>query len=604
MADKAARDAEEAFGFIAAVVQFVDPDSVEPEERIPGVSVPIRAELRAGDERFGLLLASLPATRTWERADQTLLDLYASEIGVAIRNAELFNQVQDQNQQLRQLSEVKDDFLRGVSHNLQTPLTSIRSNADALAATDKDPRLTIISDQADRLTRMVQQLLLVGRLESQPPRPTADVLAIGPRVQRAWDALAVPDRPLRLHDGAPDWLAVADGDQLDQVLWALLDNAVKYGQGQVAVEIGVDPDRTGPVDDGLGRRSWLRGRRSCLAVRPLRARRRRPHQRQRQWPGTLRVARADARHGWRPRARRPGGRARRDVPSDAPGRAGQRGLTESAVSSGTVCIIGASGIARSVRYGSASAVEAPPDRVRCEGNVVIQEPVQPVINGPSGPPSPRRRGGLRMGLLIAAGLALAVPVVAFTAAQRPQAPTIAAGAEASPEASAKVKGPKKDKVFKLNNGNGVGNGNGNGRLKGIGSPRGAITIRAISGSQVSLATEDGWSRTIAVTPATVITKGGQPIAVGDLHVGDQIRFSQTRNADGSYTINAIVVPTPITGGEVTAVGASTHHRQGQGLRDQGHHRHRRDGLPARQGCRVEGGRQGRRQGCCPGDGER
>ena len=175
---------------------FVDPDSIEPEERIPGVSVPIRAELRAGDERFGLLLASLPATRTWERADQTLLDLYASEIGVAIRNAELFNQVQDQNQQLRQLSEVKDDFLRGVSHNLQTPLTSIRSNADALAATDKDPRLTIISDQADRLTRMVQQLLLVGRLESQPPRPTADVLAIGPRVQRAWDALAVADRPL------------------------------------------------------------------------------------------------------------------------------------------------------------------------------------------------------------------------------------------------------------------------------------------------------------------------------------------------------------------------------------------------------------------------
>ena len=118
---------------------FVDPDTVEPEERIPGVSVPIRAELRVGDERLGLLLASLPATRTWERADQTLLDLYASEIGVAIRNAELFDQVQDQNRQLRQLSEVKDDFLRGVSHNLQTPLTSIRSNADALAATDNDP---------------------------------------------------------------------------------------------------------------------------------------------------------------------------------------------------------------------------------------------------------------------------------------------------------------------------------------------------------------------------------------------------------------------------------------------------------------------------------
>jgi len=97
MADRAARDAEAAFGFIAAVVLFVDPDTVEEEERIPGVSVPIRAELRAGDDRIGLLLASLPATQTWERADQALLDLYAREIGVAIRNAELFDQVQDQN---------------------------------------------------------------------------------------------------------------------------------------------------------------------------------------------------------------------------------------------------------------------------------------------------------------------------------------------------------------------------------------------------------------------------------------------------------------------------------------------------------------------------
>jgi signal transduction histidine kinase/HAMP domain-containing protein len=273
MAERAARDAQYAFDFIAAELRFVDPDSVEPEERIPGVSVPIRAELRAGDERMGLILASLPATRTWERADQTLLDLFASEIGVAIRNAELFNQVHDQNDQLRRLGEVKDDFLRGVSHNLQTPLTSIRSNADALAANadasaTPDPRLATISDQADRLTRMVQQLLLVGRLESTPPRPTADVLAIAPRIQRAWDALGVTDRSLTLRDTAPDWLVVADADQLDQVLWALLDNAAKYGERTVTVEVGADPvervlwatisDQGHGLDDSD--RAWLFGR--------------------------------------------------------------------------------------------------------------------------------------------------------------------------------------------------------------------------------------------------------------------------------------------------------------------------------------------------------
>ena len=195
---------------------------------------------------------------------------------------------------------------------------------------------------------------------------------------------------------------------------------------------------------------------------------------------------------------------------------------------------------------------------------MIQEPVQPVINGPSGPPSrpPRRRGAIQIGLVLAAGLALAIPVIAITAAPKGQSPTLAAGASASADASDDHEaGPKKDKTLKVNNGRGNGlgraNGNGNGGLKGNGNQRGQITIRAISGSQLSLATEDGWSRTITVTPTTVITKGGQPAAVGDLKVGDQIRFSQTRNADGSYAITAIAVPTPTAGGEVTAVGPSS-----------------------------------------------
>lgn len=162
-----------------------------------------------------------------------------------------------------------------------------------------------------------------------------------------------------------------------------------------------------------------------------------------------------------------------------------------------------------------------------------------------------------MALLIVAGLALAVPVVAITTAPRAQAPTIAVGASASPDASGKapdkVTGPRRD-LFN----------NGNRGLNGNAAPRGPITIRAISDSQISLATEDGWSRTITVTAATVITKGGQPIAVGDLKVGDHIRFSQKRNDDGSYAITAVVVPTPIAGGEVSAVGASSITVKGKG----------------------------------------
>jgi Domain of unknown function (DUF5666) len=96
---------------------------------------------------------------------------------------------------------------------------------------------------------------------------------------------------------------------------------------------------------------------------------------------------------------------------------------------------------------------------------------------------------------------------------------------------------------------------GPGRLEGLG--RGAITITSISGSSISLETVDGWTRTIAVTSTTTITKGGQTIAVGDLAVGDSIRFSQTRNADGSFTVDAIHVVLPSVAGTVTAKTATS-----------------------------------------------
>ena len=86
---------------------------------------------------------------------------------------------------------------------------------------------------------------------------------------------------------------------------------------------------------------------------------------------------------------------------------------------------------------------------------------------------------------------------------------------------------------------------------------GDITITAIDGSNLSLKTDDGWTRTIAVGTSTTITKGGQTVAVGDLAVGDQIVFGETRATDGSYAIDQIRVVLPVVGGQVTAVGTDS-----------------------------------------------
>jgi signal transduction histidine kinase len=242
IAERAAARARAAFGMIDAQILLGAEAAALPDpERVPGEPRPVRAVLAASGEALGTLAGSLPATRSWERADQDLLDLYASDVASAIRNAQLYARVEAQNARLTELDAAKDDFLRGVSHNLQTPLASVRAYADQLAGERPDRRLGIITEQADRLSRMVRQLLTVSRIESGALRARPEVLAVGPRVRRTWEALGIGDVTFTLDDDAPGWLAVADGDQLEQVLWALLDNAVGHG-ARSPIDVAVRAD--------------------------------------------------------------------------------------------------------------------------------------------------------------------------------------------------------------------------------------------------------------------------------------------------------------------------------------------------------------------------
>ncbi len=241
LAGRAAERATAAFGMIDCEVRLVDPLEVPEAEVVPGEARPVRAELRAAGEILGVIVGHVPATRTWERADQDLFELYAIEIAAAIRNAHLYARVEHQNTRLLALDEAKDDFLRGVSHNLQTPLASIRGYAQQLASEAPDRRLGIITEQADRLSWMVRQLLTVSRIESGALRPRLEVFAPAQHVRRTWEALGAADVPFTLDDRSGGWLALADPAQFDQVLWAILDNAVAYG-GRTAIEVTISVD--------------------------------------------------------------------------------------------------------------------------------------------------------------------------------------------------------------------------------------------------------------------------------------------------------------------------------------------------------------------------
>ena len=253
LVDLAIADARAAFGLIDARIVLGDPSIIPAEERVPGDPLPIRADLRAGAEPLGVLVGRAPATARWDRADQDLLELFAAVVGVGLRNAELFARVAAQNDRLRELDAAKDDFLRGVSHNLQTPLARIRAYADQLAVETPDRRLGIIAEQSDRLSRMVRQLLTVNRLDAGVLRPAVEVFALGACVRRAWEALGVSGVPFTLDDHADGWLALADPDQVDQVIWGLLDNAVKYGGGTpITVSVTLHPGEGATAEGGAG----------------------------------------------------------------------------------------------------------------------------------------------------------------------------------------------------------------------------------------------------------------------------------------------------------------------------------------------------------------
>ncbi|MCI0346378.1 MAG: DUF5666 domain-containing protein [Chloroflexi bacterium] len=172
----------------------------------------------------------------------------------------------------------------------------------------------------------------------------------------------------------------------------------------------------------------------------------------------------------------------------------------------------------------------------------VAEPVAPIAVTAVRHPSPSR---LRVGI-VAAGLVAILGGAAITLAANSPATTSSGTTTAANTESGAVLRIGGD-FF------GGPGGPGFGRHGGFRE----ITITAINGSNLSLATADGWTRTITVDADTTFAKAGETIALADLAVGDQVRFMQTLEDDGSFTIDAVVVVLPHVGGEVTAVSGST-----------------------------------------------
>ncbi|MBY0360002.1 MAG: PAS domain-containing protein [Candidatus Obscuribacterales bacterium] len=148
--------------------------------------------------------------------------------------------------QASSVQQAQTEFVSTVSHELRTPLTSIKGFADTilragdrLDASQQRRYIGIIKDQADRLTRLVEDLLAVSRLESRKMQLTIRALNFEEAVQRVCQNLTDKTVGHQLAIKVPPGLPAvwADADRLEQILTNLIDNAIKYSPANTTVTI-------------------------------------------------------------------------------------------------------------------------------------------------------------------------------------------------------------------------------------------------------------------------------------------------------------------------------------------------------------------------------
>jgi len=146
----------------------------------------------------------------------------------------------------KRLERVRTDFVANVSHELRTPLTAIKGFAETLSSSGFQDRerathfVSIIDRQAERLSRLIDDLLILSDLElgKMPVRVCPTSLA--PIVRDVVELLAEPARRggIEVEVDVGDGIRVmGDPDRLAQVVSNLLDNAIKYTPGNGSVRI-------------------------------------------------------------------------------------------------------------------------------------------------------------------------------------------------------------------------------------------------------------------------------------------------------------------------------------------------------------------------------
>lgn len=196
--------------------------------------------------------------RVWDAEELTLVDAIATQVGVALIQAEAYANLEGLNQQLEALDRTRSNLIAIAGHELRTPLSTIQVCLESLSSDPDMPAelrqvmLSTALDDAERMRTLVQDFLTLSRLESGRVEWNPEPLPLLECVELALSSIRtransssheVPEISTHLPDNLP--LVRADGEWLVEVLSKLLDNACKFtpAEGEVRVEAQLNRDR-------------------------------------------------------------------------------------------------------------------------------------------------------------------------------------------------------------------------------------------------------------------------------------------------------------------------------------------------------------------------
>lgn len=221
--------------------------------------VAVEVPISSGDVGFGILAASRPALAEFPSEDRRLLESAASQIAVGLERARLDAEVAAARLDA-ETSQARAALFSSVTHDLRTPLASIKTAVTSLLQVDvrfdrvqAQGLLQTVLEETDRLNRLVGNILGLAQVRSGALQPVKELTAVDEIVESVLHRLEPTFGSVRVRTilrDAPD--VPVDPVLIDQVVSNLLENAVRFSPPAGEVTVSVGPWRSAVQGSGGG----------------------------------------------------------------------------------------------------------------------------------------------------------------------------------------------------------------------------------------------------------------------------------------------------------------------------------------------------------------